>query len=313
MFVRWLVISGFSTAATLAAPDLSFKPAPPDGFTFDTGKLSGRLLVAEKGAGIVSMVDQASGTQLTRGHANYGILSHYRMLSPKKRWGEVIWEHRKSAAVQADGSLRIDWPAREDCPAELSAVYQWVSPDTLEVLTIVTPRQSMPKLEVFVGSYFNENTKSLIYLSPARYGSGKPQFVLAAVHPLTVGTYLSFPRDLKAAQLVFDGRWEQGLHPVQWSISRYLAAPLALRQDTKTGITMVLMSPPRDCFAAYCSYNQPPPVDGVGNHYSTYLSLFGRDLPAGQAARALMRLVVRKNASPQEVLKIYDEFAGSRK
>jgi hypothetical protein len=45
------------------------------------------------------------------------------------------------------------------------------------------------------------------------------------------------------------------------------------------------MSPPQDCFAVLTPFEAEP-------HRSMYLSLFGRDLKAGETARARARLVI---------------------
>lgn len=224
-----------------------------------------------------------------------------------------MWEWPKEARLQPDGSVRIAWPARDgqaaedNHPADITGVFRWVAPDTLEIEAAITPRRDMPKLELFVGSYFKKDARGFVYVAPPRHGQGKPEMAAVDVTPMTLGTYCAFPRDLAAAQLVYDGRWEQGMHPVQWSISRYLAGPLAMRRDAPTGLSMMLMSRPEDCFAIGCSYNQDPP-DGVAGHYSTYVSLFGRDLKSGETARARVRLVIAKDVSAEQAITAYEQY-----
>jgi hypothetical protein len=299
-------------AGIAAAETPGFKQGQPGQFTFDTGALKGALQVTEKVSGLVSLVDTASGTELAKGKNSLGFLQYYRLLSPNRRWGTIIWEWRKSARLQDDGSVRVDWPAEDDHPCDLSGIFRWSAPGVLDLETVITPRQDMLGLELFIGSYMKDGAKSFVYVAPAKYGGGEPGFLPTDVCPLTVGTYLAFPRDLAAARIVYDGRWEQGLHPVQWSIARYLAAPIAYRHDEKTGLSMVLMSRPQDCFSIECSYNQEPP-DGVGGHYSTYLSLFGRDVKAGQPERAHSRLVVGKGLTPSAILAAYEQFLKDKK
>lgn len=296
-----------ASVVTAQSPDLSFKAGQNGEFAFDTGKFAGRLAAGEKSGGVISLVDKTSGVELAKGNPQYGIFSFYRLLSSNKRWGSVFWEWPKHASVNADGSLRIDWPAADDHPVEVSGVFKWSSPDTLDVEVSIKPRQDLPKVELFIGSYFKKDARGSVYLAPARHGGGKPELVPVDVSPLTLGTYYAFPRDLPAGQLVYDGRWELGLHPVQWSITRYLAGPLAIRHDPQTGMSMMLMSRPEDCFSIMCSYNQDPP-DGVAGHYSTYLSMFGRDLKAGETARAFVRLVVRKDVSADAAVQVYEQF-----
>ena len=80
-----------------------------------------------------------------------------------------------------------------------------------------------------------------------------------------------------------------------------LAAPLALRRDAKSGLTAVLMSRPSDCFAISTPY-------GEEGHRSLYLSLFGRDLKAGQAASARACLVIGKNITDDFALGLYRAY-----
>ena len=122
-----------------------------------------------------------------------------------------------------------------------------------------------------------------------------------------IGTYLAYPRDLRAARMIYDGRWEQGHSPVQWSVTRFLAAPLSLMRDAKRDVTFVLMARPEDCFAVAMPYNKEPP-DGVAGHRSMYFSLFGGDLKAGQPARA--RTASTQRASPRPILSSMPRLTG---
>jgi hypothetical protein len=305
----FLVLAGTCLGQTA---DLAFKAGEKGAFTFDTGMLKGRLQVDGRTEGILSLVDVKSGVELTKGRTDFGLFNHYRLLSTDKRYGDIAWQMPKAATLLSSGGVQVDWPAADDRPLEMTAIFRWVAADTLDLETAVKPRQDLPKFEVFLSSYWNPNTRSLVYLSPARYGGKEPEFVSADACPLTIGTYLSFPRDLKSAQMVLDGRWEQGKNPVQWAISRYLAAPLVIRQDTVSGLAGIIMSRPQDCFAVNVSYN-PPPADGVAGHSSTYLSLFGNDLKAGQTAKALVRLVVKKDIKPADALAAYKRFIEENK
>jgi hypothetical protein len=297
-------------AATIGvqAQDLAFKPTEPGKFVFDTGAFKGLLQADDTHQGILSLVDVKTGEELAKGSKDYGLFNVYRLLAPNQRWGDAGWTLPKKPKLVEGGAVRIDWAAADDRPFDLAAVLQWKASDTLDMEIIVKPRQDLPRFEVFLSSYVKAGMRSLVYLNPARYGPGEPAFVPGDAGPLTIGTYLSFPRDLQAAQTVYDGRWEQGKNPVQWSIARYLAAPLAMRQDPKTGHTLLFMARPRDCFAIETSYNLDPP-DGVAGHYSTYLSMFGLDLKAGKEAKVVARLVAGKGISPENAIELYKRFA----
>ena len=56
---------------------------------------------------------------------------------------------------------------------------------------------------------------------------------------------LSMSRDARAGVLaalreIYDGRWDEAHNPVQWGVSRHLAAPLAMRRSTTGGIAALM-------------------------------------------------------------------------
>ena len=101
--------------------------------------------------------------------------------------------------------------------------------------------------------------------------------------------------------IIRDGRWQKQPNPVDWKIMPPMASPIALRRGSKEAPTAILMAPPDDCFAI------STPYEGEG-HYSTYFSLFGHDIKAGQTATARLRLVVTKVARNREILKLYNKY-----
>jgi hypothetical protein len=80
-----------------------------------------------------------------------------------------------------------------------------------------------------------------------------------------------------------------------------LAAPLAMRRDSASGLTALVMAPPADCFAVATPY-------GEESHRSLYLSLLGRDVSAGQAVTAHARLIVDDRLSDDRALLLYEQF-----
>lgn len=292
----------------VAAPEnLAFKAAGEGILAFDTGVVKGNLRATPRAQGIAALVDVKSGIEIARGGDSPGVLSYYRFLGANKRWGDAARDWPKSAKRLPDGAAEIHWPAQAAHPIAMTATYRWKSPDTLDLETVVKPETDVQDFEVFLSSYFTKDFRSAVYTSPTLHISGKPAFLAADVNPLVQGTYLAFPRDRRAAKLIFDGRWDYGPNPVHFSVARFLAAPLCVRRDDKNGLAAVIMSRPEDCFAIETPYNMDPP-DGIANHYSMYLSLFGRDLRAGQSARALTRFVVGHGVSEQDAVRLYERF-----
>jgi hypothetical protein len=211
-----------------------------------------------------------------------------------------------------DGALQVTFPPTEEHPLEITGVFRWRAPDTLDLETTVTPQVAMPKMEIFLSSYVETGFEGLIYLKPNRFAKGKAAaFVRSDWSELVDGNYLVFPRGPDVLPMIYDGRWEIEPSPVTWAFTRYLAAPIGIRRNSEVGLTAVIMSPPEDCFALSAPYNKQPP-DRVAGHDSLYLSLFGRDVAAGQTATAHCRLIIAKDLSDEAVLRRYQEYLEQR-
>ncbi len=288
-------------------PSLVFRPAGDGAYEFDTGILKGRLNARNKVQSIASIGHVETGMDLAHGGTFPGLLSYYRMFSAGTRYGDAMRDRPRSAHLRPDGAVEIIWPADPKSPAEVTALFRWSAADVLDLETLVRPQNNLADFEVFVSSYFNKNFRSFVYTSPTLHVRGKPAFLACDVNPFVAGTYLAFPRDRHAAAIMYDGRWDFPPHPVHLSTGRYFAAPVALKRDPSSGLTVAIMSRPRDCFMILTPYNMEPP-DGIAGHYSLYQSLFGYEVKAGQTARALLRLVVGKNLSDAEVLRRYEAF-----
>ncbi len=292
--------------------DLAFHAAADrkDLFSFETGALKGAFLATDQWEGIVSCVDLKTGKEMTRGNNALGLFHLYRLLSRNKRWGDTIWSMPKRVELREDGSLLIRWAPQEDRPFEITAAYVWSAPDTLDlhVSLRLTAPTAAPQTEMFIGSYLNEEMLPRMYVRPARAPVGaKGEFVAVKGTPLLLGTYCMFPRDLQAAQLIYDGRWLQGKNPVDWSVSRYMGAPLGLQHDFKADRDVLLMADPEACFAVAMSYHLDPP-DGVASHRSTYFSLFGGDLSPDQAVSGRLRAVIGGPFNAEQALARYEAF-----
>ncbi len=288
---------------------LSFEAAGDRLFDFNTGAVKGTLRGNGQYQGISSLIDVATGKELAR---SAGIFSYYRALSTDHRWDGDARDWPMTAVLLPDGAVQIDWPAHEEHPFEMTATYRWASPTTLDLETVVRPQQAMSRFEIFLSSYFDLNFKAIAYAQPTRPAEGPAEFIMADVNPLVRGSYLAFPTSSQTAQMFFDRRWapENGLVP--WAVPRVLGAPLAIKRDVESDITFVLMSRPEDCFALSMSYNMEPPLDGIANHGSVYMSLLGKDIEAGESARAHVRMVVERDLSNERALEYYEQYAAQQ-
>jgi len=265
-------------------------------YNFDTGLLRGKLLAGGKTLGLSSVVHTPSGARLD---GSYGILSYYRVFTANKRYGTAAWDWPSTSKLLPDGTAQITWPQAKDRPFEMTAMYRWIDPVTLDVETIVRARKDLSNFEVFLASYFHESFASpYVYVTSNPRRQGKPGFLLA---DKSLGHWQMFPRDETVLRIIHDGRWQKEPHPVDWVIVSHIAAPVCLRRGGANGLAAVLMSPPRDCFAIATPYE-------AESHYSLYLSLFGRDIKAGQTAKARTRFIVAAELSDQQAVQLYEKY-----
>ena len=282
------------------SPNLAFKPAGKGLFEFDTGVLKGRLKMDGKSQGIHPLIDVATGEQLV---SVTGVFSPYRVFTTNRRYGNAARDWPTQSKLLADGAVEVHWTSQE-YPFELTAVYRWQTPDTLDLEITVRPSQPMPDFELFMSSYFTEGFRASVY--QREKDEGEPRFVPVDKAVDSPCRYVMFPKDEAAKQMILDGRWGLGKNPVDWYLQQGLAAPVAMRHDERLGLTALMMCPVDDCFAISSPWN-PESADARG-YRSLYLSLFGQDLKAGQTAVARCRLIVRRNLSADEAVRCYQEY-----
>jgi len=288
---------------------LAFTSNKDGGYTFDTGILRGQLLPAGKTIGLSLVVHVPSGLRLD---GAFGIASYYRVFTTNHRYGTAAWDWPSKSNLLPNGAVQITWPPRlrgdklapaaageEDRPFQMITIYRWKNSTTLDLETIVKPSKDLRNFEVFLASYFQEVFPSpYVYVGANPESQGKPGLLLARK---SFGDWQMFPRNQEVLPAVQDGRWQKEPNPVKWVIMPSLAAPVCLRRGATTDLVVVLMAPPEDCFAI------ATPYEGE-SHYSLYLSLFGRDVKAGETAKARSRFVVTTGVSDRQILDLYQKY-----
>ncbi len=271
---------------------LAFSASGTNEFTFDTGVLKGKLRAGGKSRGLSSVVHLPTGTTLD---SSVGIFGHYRVFSANKRYGTAAWDWPSEAKLRPDGSVEVHWPSAEDRPFELRAIYRWAAPNILDLETSVLAKTNLTKFESFLASYFAEGfTNACVY---AR--SNGQSWLMSA--DKSDGIWQAFPRDDQAVSIIQDGRWTFPPSPVDWVIRPPLAKPLGVRRCPANDLRALVMSPPSDCFAVLTPFGAEP-------HRSMYLSLFGKDLKAGQTVRARARLVIGTDLAGEAQDKCYADY-----
>ncbi len=285
------VLQGHATGAP--SENLAFHQAEDKAYRFNTGTLKGTLRSGGTSRGLSSLIHVPSGIRLDGGGA--GIFSHYRVFTANQRYGNAAWARPSRATQLADGAVQILWPAGDNYPFDMTAVYRWRTRDTLDVETSVRAHQTLPKFESFLASYFSKDfPASSVYAKT----DAAPGF---ATTEQTFGNWQMFPRDPEAVRLIQDGRWKKDPNPVAWAIRPDMALPIGIRRHATSGLTAIVMAPPQDCFAL------STPYVGEG-HFSLYLSLFGRSVAAEDTATVRSRLVIAEAPTNAQILALYETY-----
>ena len=272
---------------------LAFISSGKEQYSFDTGLLRGTLRRGGKSRGLSSVTHVPSRARLDGGS---GIFGHYRVFTTNKRYGPAAWGWPSTSKLTPGGAVEVHWPKANDRPFEMTAVYRWSGPDTLDLTTTVKAAGDLSKFESFIASYFTRSfPESSVYATKT---AGKPSFQTTEK---SAGIWQAFPRNKEIVAVIEDGRWKQQPHPVKWTIRENLAAPLGIRRGKGGAPTAILMAPAEDCFAL------STPYAGEG-HRSLYLSLFGRDIKAGETATAHCRLVIAKSPTDQQIVELYKKY-----
>ena len=137
-------------------------------YRFDTGTLRGAGADG-RSVGMLSLEEVSSGLSLAH---SLGVFSHYRLLAPGHRFGPAAWDWGSSAELQDDGSVRASWSHDDIHPFDLTAVYRWIAPDTLDLSTQITARKDLQHFESFLACYFNGfgRAYALVKSSPQKGG-----------------------------------------------------------------------------------------------------------------------------------------------
>jgi len=285
-----------AAASAFAAPEAPvFTQAGAEAYTFDTGVLQGGLRAEGKAIGLRPLVHTPTGTNL-EGHAA-GIMSHYRVFTANKRYGNGAWDWPSTSRLLPGGAVEVRWAAEKGRPFEMTAVYRWAAPDTLDLTTSVTAKEDLKAFESFLASYFPK-TFPAATVCVKDGPEGKPVF---RTTPESAGVWQAFPRDAAAVALIQDGRWKIEPNPVDWAVRDELYAPMIIRRNPDTGVCAVFMAPREDSFGVM------NPCEGEA-HFSCYFNQIGRDVKAGETVSARARLVVRTLAKDEEALALYDAY-----
>ena len=272
---------------------------------FRTGTVSGKYLCAGHYQGLRELVYQPKGVSIVAGETLPGLVSPYRVFANGRRYADI--RDRPTKVELVPEGLRITNSATHENPLELVTLHSW-SDDTLDIRYTLSATIDMVGFEMGVASYFAPGFRGFVSRQSNTWGEEGFQIVPVDVNPLT-DVYALFPRSEAEMKTLFDGRWDLPPYPIRYSVPAYFAHPLAYRRHAKSGVTVVGLADPTECYAICLPVNDPPEdPDPARGYQAIYFYLFGRDLRRGETAAAHLRFVVGQDLSESEIL----ARAGSR-
>jgi hypothetical protein len=286
--------AAFGSSRALAADaKLAFRGDDQGNLVFNTGVVKGSLKRDGLGGGLKPIMFIDPNVPIDN---NHGLLVPYRFLTPQKRYGFGSWEWPRTGKLLADGGAELRWAAATNRPFTFSSAMRWKAADTLDLTLVFTPNTDLEKFELFLGSYFRNFTIGKAYVKDAR--NGQPGFVDT---PQDKGEMQLFPKNQGVMTIINDGRWQFPPYPNNWAFRPAFAAPLGIKHEPKSGVTVLIMAPPEDCFAVSVSQQEA----GLG---AFYLSLFGKDVKKGQSLTGHARLIFGKGTTEEQALQKYQEY-----
>ncbi len=278
----------------------------PDSFNFETERIRGTIRLDGAYHGVTQLVDKQTGKQVI--DSRYSALNLFKLMSVNQIMGQPRQMER---TVTAEPHwVEVKWAATETHQAEITARYEVVRPNAVDVTVTVRSEGAYRAYELFMSSYFDKVMRP--HVSLWARGMKESQIVLPTVNDAFRGTLPVFPRDAHAARHCVDGRWErseQATPTIQVCPMRYYAHYMAFMTDPENQLGVVLMSRPADCYAISTRYHAEKPADRLTSYSAFDLSLFGDDFLPGNERTVKARLAVTPlDSDLSQPLKLYQAY-----
>ena len=273
--------------------------------SFRTELVSGKYLTAGHYQGMRELVHQPTGVSIAAGETLPGLASPYRVFANQRRYGDL--RDRPTRVELVPEGLRITHPEDDENPFEVVSLYSWRD-DTLDIRYVITPSAELLGFEMGVASYLASGFRGFVSRQSNVWGEPGFRIVPVDTNPLT-DVYALFPRREAELKTIFDGRWDLPPYPIRYTVPAYFAHPLAYRRHTKSGVMVVGLADPKECYAICIPVNDPPDdPDPAHGYQAIYFYLFGRDLRPGATATTHLRWIVGQDLSEPEILAQWESF-----
>ena len=277
-----------------------------DSFDFETDQIRGTIRLDGSYHGVTRLTDKHTGRQVI--DSRYSALNFFKLMSVNQVMGEP---RKMERTTRTDAHwVEVTWPRTPSHKAEMTARYEVIEPNAVELTLTVRSQGSYRAYEVFTPNYFDRAFRPHVYLWSR--GRRAVELVRPTVNDVFRGTVLVFARDAHAARHCIDGRWERnegGRSVVQMCPVRHYAHCLGLMVEPETQLGIVLMSRPTDCYAISTRYHAENDADRLTNYSAFDLSLFGDDLVPQVERSVRVRLAVTAvDRDLSQPMQLYEEF-----
>jgi len=237
--------------------------------------------------------------------ASTGMLNFFRVLVEGGYLTELRVD-KPEYEPTADGII-LTWMPSLYRQAKIKVQYSFKQPNIIDMDIWVETLTSYPAFEILASAYMAPGFESGVYVAKDEFGGNEPEQIRIIDQPMIHGIWPFFPRNEAGANLLTDGRHQKGRWFWRMAIGRRYAMPLAF--FSKQGVDAILMGRPEDVYAVGATYKGDEKTDGVADHRSMYLSLFGDDFKAGEGRRTQIRMVIGKyDSNPQKHSELYQSF-----
>lgn len=286
-------------------------------YDFETDEIQGSIRLDGAYHGVTRLVDKRTLRQVIA--AKLSALNLYRLMSvgqvlgmPRTMERTVHVSSHWVEAKWAPAAAPQDEVAARRQVGEITARYEVVEPNAIDVTVTVRSTGTFSGFEVFMPSYFEKVMRPHAFLQPHGFGRGaegrEPELVVPTVNDVFRGTLLVFPRDDHAARRCLDGRWDR-MTEIQVCPVRHYGYCLALLTDPDKQMGAVLMAHPRHCWAISTRYHADNDADRLTPYSAFDVSLFGDDLAPGDQRTAKVRLALTPlDHELSQPRKLYEAF-----
>lgn len=284
-----------SAHAAPAAPTSSWNASTKE-LTFSLSRIVGVLSCDQsashgKSHHFREVMHKPSGTLISPdrgGMVKAGLLNYFRVLTR----GGYLTELRVEQATlkPAPDGITFIWEPTIRRQAKVTAQFTFREPNIIDLDLRVESLATYPGFEILLSAYMAPGFDGGAYVAKQEFGPNEPEQIRIQDQPMIRGLYPFFPRDEAGANLLTDGRHQQGRFPWRMAIGRRYGLPMAFFNQGP--VDVLLMGRPEDVYAVGATYRGDAETDNFARHRSLYLSLFGDDFQPGAGRRTQMRMII---------------------